>query len=237
MSVIKANLLVAPQELFTSSATQGIDLGAFATSGDGRAFRYVLAGATALVPGKLQQSAAEDTTNWENLTPAAAAIGATTITITTSTTNAVNVFANGYMVVTVTPGQGYMYQVKSNAASAAGNLTVVLADPIQVALTTSSRIDFIPSPYMNAIVNPTTATGTVIGAAIYPIAAAQYGWVQTHGPASVLAQGTVVVGSQVAASSTTAGAVVATSGVLANVGYAITGIATTEYGAIFLQVE
>lgn len=237
MSVLKANLLVTPQEIFTSSATQGTDLGAMATSGDGRMFRYTLAGGTTLVPGKLQQTTAEDVTNWENLTPAAAAIGATSVTITTSTTNALNVFANGFMAVTVTPGQGYLYQVKSNAASAAGNLVVQLGDALQVALTTSSRIDFIPSPFQNVIVNPTTATGSVVGAAIYPIVNAQYGWLQTHGPANLLAQGTITVGTQIAGSSTTAGAVVATSGVLQNIGYAITGIATTEYGAIFLTID
>lgn len=237
MSVIKANLLVAPQELFTSSTTQGTDLGAFATSGDGRGFRYVLAGGTSLVPGKLQQSTAEDTTDWENLTPAAAAIGATQITITTATTNAVNIFANGYMQVTVAPGQGYSYQIKSNIASSAGSLVINLYDPIQVALTTSSRIDLIPSPYSNVVLNPTTATGAIVGAAIYPIINAQFGWLQTRGPANLLAQGTVVVGEQVAASSTTAGAVVATSGVLASVGFAITGIATTEYGSIFMNLD
>lgn len=229
--------MVSPQELFTTSTTQGTDLGATATSGDGRDFRYVLAGGTTLVPGKLQQSTAEDVTNWENLTPAAAAIGATQITITTSTTNAANVFANGYMQGTVTPGQGYSYQVKSNAASAAGSLVVNLYDPLQVALTTSSRVDFIPSPYQNVIVNPTTATGTIVGVAIFPIVNAQYGWIQTHGPCNVLAQGTIVVGEEVAASSTTAGAVVATSGVLASVGYAVTGIATTEYGTVFLTID
>lgn len=229
---------IQPADLFSTSATQGCDLGTFATTGDGRSFRYVLAGGTTLVPGKLQQSTAEDTTNWENLAPAAAAIGVQSVTITTSTTNALNVFAGGLMQVTVTPGQGYSYLVASNTVTAAAaNMVVTLVDPIQIALTTSSKIDFIPNPYSSVIVNPTTATGAIVGVAVYPITNAQYGWIQTHGATNVLAQGTVVVGEEVAASSTTAGAVVATSGVLASVGYAVTGIATTEYGSVFLTLD
>lgn len=237
MSTLKSNLLIQPQELFTTSSTAGTDLGAFSTTGDGRYFRYVLAGGTTLVPGKLQQSTAEDTTNWQNLTPAAAAIGATSVTITTSTTNAANVFANGLMNVTVTPGQGYSYGVKSNAASAAGNLVVTLSDGIVVALTTSSRIDLIPNPYSNIVVNPATATGLPVGVAVYGVTNAQYGWIQTHGQCNVLADGTVVVGTALVASNATAGAVEALTGVQAIVGLAITGIASTEYGSVFLTLD
>lgn len=237
-NLIGSGLQAEYQDLFSSSSTQGgMQLGAKAVTGDGREFRFVLAGATALVPGKLQQSAAEDTTNWENLAVAAAAIGATSVVTTTTVTAAANLFAGGYLNVTVTPGQGYSYKIKASSAATAAVLTLTLEDPILIALTTSSRIDLIPSPFANVIVNPTTATGTIVGSAVFAVTAAQYGWVQTKGPCNVLAQGTIVVGEEVGASSTTAGAVVATSGVLADVGYAITGIATTEYGSIFLNIS
>lgn len=237
MSNFSGAMTLAPSGPFSSSTTMDVEIGQLGVTLDGRRFRYVYAGGVALVPGKLQQSTAEDTTNWENLTPAAAAIGATAITITTSTTNAANVFAGGYMMGSVTPGQGQQYRIKSNAASAAGNLTLILEDPLIVALTTSSRVDFIPSPYSGVVVNPTTATGSIVGVAVFAVPLNNYGWVQCGGVTNVLAQGTVVVGTQVAASSTTAGAVVATSGVLASVGYAVTGIATTEYGAINLNIN
>lgn len=237
MSVLKANLLVTPQEVFSTSSTQGTDLGAFATTGDGRCFRYCLAGGTTLVPGKLQQSTAEDTTNWQNLAPTATAVGAYNVSISTSTTNAVNVFANGLMQITVTPGQGYSYGVKSNTASSSSTMSVVLSDAIQVALTTSSRIDFLPNPYSNVIINPASASGIPVGVAVYPVTNAQYGWLQTHGACNLLADGTVTVGTSVVASNGTAGAVEAATGVQIPVGYAITGIATTEYGSIFLTID
>lgn len=238
MSVIKADLAVAPQDLYTSSVIQGTDLGARATTGDGRIFRYCLAGGTSLVAGKLQQSTAEDTTNWENLTAVAASIGATTISTSSSTTNAANVFANGLALISVTPGAGYSYGIAANTATAAATgLSITLSDPLQVALTTTSRIDLIPNPYSNVIVNPATASGVPVGVATYIITNAQYGWIQTHGATNVLADGTVTVGTTLVASNAVAGAVEPFAGVQQVVGIAITGIATTEYGAVFLTLD
>lgn len=112
-------------------------------------------------------------------------------------------------------------------------MTLTLDDPILVALTTSSKIDLL-NPCSGVIVNPTTATSAPIGLAVYPVAAAEYGWVQTFGPGVCLADGTVVVGTSLDASNGTAGAVEAhaEAGVQATVGHALTGIATTEYGLI-----
>lgn len=237
MSNFSSIMQLSPSGPFTSSTTLDVELGQVGVTLDGRRFSYAQAGAVALVPGTLVQSQAESTANWENLAPSAAAIGATSITITTSTTNALNVFAGGYMMVTVTPGQGYQYRIKSNTASSAGSMTLVLEDSLLVALTTSSRLDLVPNVYTSNIINPTTATGSITGVAVFAVPATNYGWIQINGMANVLAQGTVVVGTQVAASSTTAGAVVATSGVLASVGFAVTGIASTEYGTVNLNIN
>lgn len=239
MSSLSSDTLINPQDLYDvsgGSVNDGTNLGGLATTGDGRYFRWALAGATALVPGKLQQASAEVTAN-ENLAMAAAAIGATQVTTTTTVTVTANQYAGGWVVVTTTPGQGYQYQIGSHAAATAGVLTLNLVDPIIVALTTASVIDLVSSPFVSVIVNPTTATSSIVGVAVAATPAAGYGWIQVRGVASVLAQGTIVVGEQVAASSTTAGAVVATSGVLAAVGVAVTGIATTEYGAIDLKIS
>ncbi len=87
MSALKNDQSIAPSELFTNPVTaQGTDLGARLTSGDGRVFRYVLASGTALVAGKLYQSNPQDTTNLQNLACAAAAVGATSITTTSTVT-------------------------------------------------------------------------------------------------------------------------------------------------------
>lgn len=233
-----SGLLIEAQDLFSSSSTQnGMDLGGKAVTGDGREFRFVLAGATALVPGKLQQAPVE-TTAWQNLAAAAAAIGATSIVTTSTVTVAVNAWAGGYVAVTVTPGQGYLYKIKGNTAATAAVVTIYLDDPIQnVALTTASRLDIIASPYGSVIVNPATATGAPVGVAIFNVTAAQYGWIQTKGPSNVLADGTVTVGTSLVASNAVAGAVEPLAGVQAAVGLALTGIADTEYGLVFLNLS
>lgn len=241
MSSLSSDTLINPQDLYDLSTTSaslssGASLGGLATTGDGRYFRYSQAGTVALIPGTLLQALPEVTAN-ENLAVTATAIGATSITTTTTVTVTANQYAGGWAVITVTPGQGYMYQIGSHAAATAAAVTLNLVDPITIALTTASRIDLVANPFMGVVINPTTATANIVGAAISALPIGAFGWVQTKGVATVLAQGTIVVGTQVAASSTTAGAVVATSGVLAAVGRAVTGIATTEYGAIDLNIS
>ncbi len=235
---LTAPLALFNSDVYTSSATQQQDLGALGQTADGRRFRYVKAGGTALVVGKLQQAIAEDTGE-QNLTPTATAVGATSLTTSSTVTVTANQYQGGFVVVTVTPGEGYMYKIASHPAATAAALTLQLEDQIQVALTTSSRIDLVASPYNGVVVNPTSATSAPVGIAVFPITASQFGWVQCGGPATCLADGTVTVGTQLDASNGTAGAVEAhaEAGVQASVGYAVTGIATTEYGTIFLTIN
>src|SRR3990167_8096168 len=213
MSQLTGPTQIAGQALFTSSATQQHVLGEQMVTPDGRKFRYALAGASALVVGDLLQSQVEDTDS-ENLAVAAAAIGATTVTTTTTLTVTANEFAGGYLVVAIT-----------------------LEDPIRVALTTDSRVDLVANLYRSVIQNPASATGVPVGVAIYAIAAAEYGWIQTGGPACVLNDAGSTVGTNVSASNATAGAVEAAVTAQAAVGYAVTGITSTEAGAIYLTID
>ena len=233
-SFLTGNPSSAGQLLMSSSSTPFHDLGEKMFTDDGRAFRYAKAGGVALVPGTLLQAAAEDTSD-QNLAVAAAAIGATSIATTTTVTVTANQYQ--YVMVTVTPGQGYMYKIKSHPAATAAALTITLEDALQVALTTSSRIDLVASPYNGVVINPSTATSAPVGVAVYPIAIGEYGWIQTSGPTCLLADGTVTVGTTLVASNATAGAVEAFTGVQAVVGEAMTGIATTEYGAVNLMLQ
>lgn len=231
-TTLSSETLVNGQDIFSTSATAYTSVGAMGTTGDGRKFRFCLAGGTTLVPGKLQQASAQDGTNYQNLAVAAAAIGATTISVTSSVTVAANVFSGGYVMVSVTPGQGYMYQVGGNTAATAGTFTITLNDPIKVALTTSSKIDVLPNPFSGVVVNPATASSAPVGVAVYPVTNAQYGWIQVSGVTNLLADGAVTVGTSLVASNATAGAVEPLTGVQAVVGIAVTDISTTEYGSV-----
>lgn len=240
MSALTSDTLINPQDLFdvsSNSFNESTNLGGLATTGDGRYFRYALAGAVALVPGNVQQGPVEVTGN-ENLTAVAAAIGATTLVSTSTVTVTANQYQYGWALITTSAGVGYQYQIASHAAFTSAAPTFNLSDPIQVALTTGSRIDLVANPYNGVIINPTAATGVVAGVAVAATPIGYYGWLQTKGVANVLADGTVTVGTSVDASNGTAGAVEAhaSGGVQALVGTAVTGIATTEYGAVLLNL-
>lgn len=244
MSTLKsAAVSVAPADLFTSSSTQGTDIGAYASTGDGRYFRYFLNGAVTAVPGKVYQGPAEDATNQSpagGLAVGAAAIGATQVTLTGSLTLALNLLAGGFMSVVITPGQGYNLKVKGNTAvAAATGCVVTLEDPLVVALTTASKVVFHLNPYSGCVVAPGTLTAAPVGVPVYPVVNAQYGWMQTHGPASCLLTGTfasagLAVGVLVGGTIGSLAPAIAGTNVL---GYTMGIGATTEYDAVFLQID
>lgn len=219
-------------------ANPSISLGASYVTPDGfRKFRYVKAGSSALTAGLTVQAPAEDTAD-QNIAATAAAVGDTSITTAAMTVTA-NQYAGGFVVVTVTPGLANTYKIKSHAAYTAAAATFVLESPILVALTTSSRLDFIPNPYNGVIATPTTRSSSVVGVAVNDITASQYGWVQTWGPCPVTndAAGALTVGVTVMPSSSVTGAVrLATAGNPV-VGQAMTGIASGETGMIDLCIS
>ena len=243
----KTSLSSPPQiigaDLWSDSSTQLMPLGAYAETPDGRGFRYCKVGATDTVAGKVYQSKALDATNDQPSgglgVNAAVAIGGTEITTSTSTTWTVNEHAGGYVSINVTPGEGYLYRIKSNTAtSAATGGVIVLEDPVKVALTTSSKFIIVQHPYNGVVIEPGTPTGKIVGVAPYVITAGNYGWLQTKGSASVLFTGTGAAGKVVGSltggtSGSMAPAIAAT-----NIGgeHMATGI-TAEYAIIYLTID
>lgn len=211
--------VVAGQDMYTTDTTQRHPLGTIACTRDGRIFRYGTAGASALIVGNIVQSAAP-IGNHLALTAAAQAIGdgkyatATPIVVTPgNTAGAANLYAEGFLGVDTTPGNGYTYRISGHpaiVASTAFNLYLDPDDTIQVALTTSSRYGLIHNPYKNVIIAATTVTAAAIGGVTSVIAAnttaQNYGWLQTRGMFSALINGTPAVGTGLTTSATTAGA-------------------------------
>jgi len=197
------------QDAFTFDAIKRHQLGQRAVAKDGRAFRYCLAGASTLVSGNVLQ-ASLPVANHLALTPSAAGIGAVQVVATLgATAAALNLYAEGWVQIDTTPGNGFMYGIHGHAAVlSSGVITANLwpDEPIQVALTTSSRVGFIANPYSGVLQCPTTNTAAVIGVALAPITNAMYGWIQTWGPAAVLINGTPAITAPVVNSATTAGA-------------------------------
>jgi hypothetical protein len=197
------------QPLFSSSATQAHQLGEKFVTADGRSFRYVQAGGSALVVGDAIQARAQDADH-DQLAVVTGAVGSYEITITTGASGGAldeNEYAGGFAVIDTTPGLGYCYPIVGHAAIAAlTNGILKLAMPLQVALTTSSKVTLMTNAYNGVIQHPvTTATNVCVGGAIYPIAASEFGWIQTGGPGAALILGTPGVGQPVTSVGATAG--------------------------------
>lgn len=238
MSQLTGATQIAGQELYSSSATPGTNLGALATTGDGRFFRYAKFVALAVV-GRLYQAAAEITDN-QNVTVATAAIGANELTVTLGATAATaDAFRGAYIVITAGTGAGNSYKILGNTAAAgAATCRLFLEDVVRVATAVAdSKGDIVANPYNNVLINPATASSAPVGFAVHPVAAGEYGWLCVSGPTPALADGTVVVGTGLVASNATAGAVEALTGVQAPVATALTGIATTQLGMVNAQIN
>lgn len=216
-------LLVAAQELYASSTTQQHAVGEKAVTADGRSFRYCKAGLSALVVGNAIQTAVQDTAH-QDLTPTAnAAIGAKVITATLGASAALaNQYAGGKLTVSVTPGLGQSCLIAGHAAVLSGGvITVNLEDELRVAITAAnSKMGLIANLYDRVIQSPTTATGAIIGGCVFPIAASEYGWLQTGGLGAALIAGTPAI-AQMLGYSATAGALAIQSTTLHPVAHAV----------------
>lgn len=230
------------QRLTAQSQTH--NLGEMAIDADQRIFRYNLSGNATQSAGKLKISPTKFTT-WDNMTTAAAAIGTTLVTITLGATNnlAANALSEGYLIVSDGTGVGQTYKVKSNpaiVASATG--TIVLYDPIVVALDSTSKTSLVLNAY-NLSVEGTTQTTRPSGVPLIATTALAYSWLQTKGVASCLIDTAIALGNTCIASASVAGAVAIGSTTYGTfqatwpVGKAITAGVDTKYNAVFLQID
>ncbi len=148
---------------------------------------------------------------------------------------------NGFMTVTNGTGAGYTYQIASNPAASSAVITFTLADALQTDLANTVDIDIIANPFSGVVLNAATTVAIPVGACVYPITNAQYGWLQVRGPASVLADASgPTIGANVFVSDDTDGAVglyETDAAGYAYVGYALTGMTSAEYGMVMLAIS
>jgi hypothetical protein len=198
-------------------------------SDDDRVYALVQNGGTALVAARLIQSPASIGSTHTGLAVSGAAtvnvIGSTQVTITLGGTLATaNQYADGYAVVSAGLGIGQTLKILSHpAGTSSGTVVLTLAEPISVALDTTSKISLTLPQYGSSngtdvttsgvVVCPTTLTGRVIGATIYPIPASTatvptYGFIVTNGPVAVLNGAGTAIGLDVMPGASVAGSVV-----------------------------
>ena len=202
---------LAAQELYSSSSVRQHSLGQKFLSADGREFTYALAGEL-LVVGDWYQTAAHTANYVSQALAVAAAIGDKSVTVTLGASAAtLNQFAGGYLVVSAGTGIGQMFVIKGNAAAdAAASCVFDLEDPVRVALATAdSTISVIKNRFDSVVKWAVTQTGSSAGAAVFPVASGEYGFLQTGGVGAGLSDNvpTAAETTGVSPSTTTAGAI------------------------------
>ncbi len=197
-----------PDPFTDDEATQRYPLSTLLKHGE-RWFRYTLAGAAALIAGNVVQASLFSA---QHLTRAldVPAAGATTVTVTLgSTAVTLNEYRDGYFIQDAgATGAGYLNKILSHPAAASGaSVVLTLLDPIVVAIPAAGTGSILRSPFSDVIqAVVSTPTAKITGVASGVVTAEQFGWVQTHGPASVLTEGTVLVQNPVTGTTGTAGA-------------------------------
>lgn len=232
------------QGIYEESTTARAKLGSRMDLGDGRVFYYALNGATVLAPGKLVCSPVVATEKETNMAQAET-VGSKQIDMVAVGTITADQYAEGYMSVVNDTGEGQTYKIRGNsAASAAAVCTVYLYDEIKTALDTTSEVIITPNILRGVILNTTSSvTSFVCGVPLFAVTAANYFWLQTWGPCSVLcgdSLGNAV--TERCCIATGSGEFLSTAGSVTGhqqIGYQIysgTDVVDTEYHLIYLTI-
>ena len=204
--------LITENDQYNSTADRKYMLGLKYETNDGRTYRYIENGGTALGAGLMTQQAVVNS-DWDDVvqtTGTAAAIGDTEITVAVGALPTANDWDNGWLVILDGTGIDHAYNIKSHNVPASGILVKVkIADEggIRVATATTSEITIIKNIYKDVVVHPvTTATGMALGVPNAAIGANEFGWVQTSGPCPmrVDTSDTLTVGTDVGVPATSA---------------------------------
>jgi hypothetical protein len=242
MAFLSGGNFVQPLDLYTSTTDVTQRVGAYQENGWGKGFRYVLVGASTLVIGNVLQGPAVDTQFTGMSVPTALTVGQTGAIVITNGTTAVTAgqLAGGTMSVYTagTVAIGDTYDIVSNDAAANGAaMNLYLDRPLRYAFTTSAKVNVRFNQYAGIIQYPTSPTGLAVGAALYPLTLAQYGWIQSKGDGAVLAGDTAAAGAALMPSTGTAGSTVAQVAGNPIVGIALQVGLTTHATGIKLMLD
>lgn len=227
----------------TTSAKRQV-YGATMALPDGRVFRYVENGGTAIGEGLVVASEAPAGNHDDDLVVAtSSSVGGFTIGVTLGGTAAAkNLYAEGYIrpnLAATTPHE--MYKIKSHAAIGSGGTgTITIDEPngFQTAITAGTdTVGLIKSPYKDVVVAPAAVAGRFVGVTCADLEADYFGWIQVSGVANVKIDGTPAFGTLVGASSNHAGQLEAvgadTTAAVARV-HGITAV-DNQYHSVFLM--
>lgn len=195
---------------FDLHATPKYQLGFKVECADGSVYRYAHFGAATnrgiLVAQDISETSVVDTDNIV-IAPASAvavsgetikpgAIGSTYVELTLASVTA-NQYRGGKFVTTDDTGEGYTYDIIGNTATddpASGNFRLRLAQPLVVALDTSTDISIYGSPFSDLEAATSTDEAPSGVSCSTTTTALPYAWIQTKGLVGVLQNGAVTQG-------------------------------------------
>ena len=219
-------------------------LGATMALADGRIFRYVENGGTAIGEGLVVASEAPAGNHDDDLVvTVSGAVGGKTISITLGGTAAAkNLYAEGFIrpnLASTTPHE--MYKIHSHPAigsSGTGVFTIDEPDGFQTIITAGTdSVGLIKSPYKDVVVAPAAVAGRFVGVTCADLEADYFGWIQVTGVANVKMDGTPAIGTLVGASSNHAGQLLAVAADTTPALARVHGIAAVdnEFSSVFLM--
>ncbi len=254
------------QGLYETSTTQKGPVGARRVLSDGRVYRYsYFVGAanrgTLVAQDATSQTVAETAaTTVRNSAGTAADISSSdnvntlylldTDTITAANSN--DVFAGGYLHVINSDVGGYTYKIRGNTYTASTSVMAVdLYDNIVADISSESELAITGNPYNYLQIYNNGTDDVIAGVSIMTQAADSYGWVQTWGIGTVLADesaGTIAAGTIAQGSDGVNGAAQPFGGGATNsesdhsydtepvIGYFISAATNGNHTPIFLQL-
>lgn len=235
---------LAAQDVYKTSTTKLHRLGSQGATRDGRLFRYGLAGAVTLLPGKLNQVPAVVANHQNILVQTAAAVGDNFLNVTLGATAMNNAqYDDGYVIGYDVSGVGQSLAIQGSSATlSSGVANLALFDPVAIAMLTTARVNLEQNSWSGALVYAASATPTEYANGVLNVSlpAASYGWFQTRGEAAVLTDtGGVVKGVGVIPAAAVAGTVAteAAGTIYQRVGLAKQTATATKYSTTYLMVD
>jgi hypothetical protein len=235
-------LQLSPQEVNATNVNKLARLGSVGQTADGRKYRYAQNGAVALSAGKTVNAIAKVANHTTQTVQAAAAAGSYSVSVTVgATAMTTEQYTDGYLVVKDVAGFGSAYRIASHTTVSAsgGVVTVSLQEPLVTALTTSSIVSFVASPWSAVVVAPAAAAEVVVGVPQLAVPASAYFWTQVGGMASVLSDGVITKGGKAIQSVSVIGAAkaAAAADITQDLGWAPEATVDTKYEPLYLQCD
>jgi hypothetical protein len=234
--------------IHATETTKTLPLGTRGVADDGRVFYYASADGAALnagqvyvrrerVPNHTGLATATDCLVLGAREAADITLGATALTA--------DDYADGFVSVESNGGHSSMLKIAGghDSASASATVTIPLAEEVHTASDASTTVSLIHNPYRAPQISNTDQADVLVGIPVVDIADGSFGWIQTWGEASVLADETVsAVGQALVIGTGTAGAVeeddtATTVSQEPIVGWNIEPLADGEYNAVYLTIR